>query len=167
MILADLVTFVCRAQGGRAGMQRRCAVADSPRTIEHVGAWLAVQHDLLGTDIAAGLSLNLRRSSSCPQEHRGNPFEGMMLKGYRVKAIKDIKSKKAVVVEAGTHGTVNHTNDEKVNVSFDMRVDNGKRPINVKPDAIVKVTDEQDAAYQNDLKAKMLQSYQAKEESHV
>ena len=137
MVIADLITFVCRQQGGRAGRQRRGAVAEAPKTIEHVASWLHQQQSVLGMDIDDKPKTSrerARRSSSCPAPRPTGPT---FLKGMRVQAKKDIKSNKKIVVAAATEGTVNYTiEDSKVNVTFDHRMDESSKPINVKVEIV-------------------------------
>ena len=159
MVVAELVTFIARRQGGRAGRQRRGAVQEAPHTVDHIAEWLAQQTELLGHDCMPGGGapptesdaasmltverMRQRRSSSCPAA--GRKPRRSLAKGQRVRANKEIKSSKVVVVAAGTEGTVNHViHGGKVNVTFDHRMDSSSKPINVKVDCVEELVEDCD-----------------------
>eukprot|EP01063_Lacrimia_lanifica_P011583 TRINITY_DN18327_c0_g1_i1.p2 TRINITY_DN18327_c0_g1~~TRINITY_DN18327_c0_g1_i1.p2 ORF type:complete len:277 (+),score=58.65 TRINITY_DN18327_c0_g1_i1:46-876(+) len=141
MVMADMINYVCKRQGGRATGKRRGAntQAEAPQTVDHVQEWTETQNELLGLNVfqsefgappdARAAQRTMRRSSSCPPCGDSRDFQ----KGTRVTATKAIKSKKVVVVTQGMEGTVNYTAaNGRVNVSFDRRCDGGDKAINVR-----------------------------------
>eukprot|EP01063_Lacrimia_lanifica_P025359 TRINITY_DN33158_c0_g1_i1.p1 TRINITY_DN33158_c0_g1~~TRINITY_DN33158_c0_g1_i1.p1 ORF type:complete len:320 (+),score=72.76 TRINITY_DN33158_c0_g1_i1:78-1037(+) len=154
LVIADLVTYVCKKLGGRASQgQRRGAncMSEGAQTVDYVSEWVELQNEVLGINMLPveydrychsqwTPAQHQRRSSSCPQP-KGRREDNLasssdLKKGSRVAAAKDIKAKKVVVVSFGTEGVVNYVENGRVNVTFDERCDGSEKPINLKEECL-------------------------------